>query len=255
MKPLQHAQISAKTYGGCWTDYIEIHSFLDSSKAACAHFKHRFLLHHAEGIELGARIFGANVVNGESRRVPPRQILAEHLVEDLGRVVTVEDWARSLLPDSSDSFYKSLARKREQIEKDAVRGERELLSGAFNLTEKDIAAVKEFLSFPLVNSAHPAALLVSHNSFAVFLAEKIFGYAFAKNGSKNRLIAVREVFERVIFLRMKIVFSPFEIVARTASAEWMRGTDAMRSARKEKERLVNVCEIEKSNKTENRTSV
>ena len=112
-----------------------------------------------------------------------------------------------------------------------------------------------FAALGMIFGAHPAALLVSHNSFAVFLAEKIFGYAFAKNGSKNRLIAVREVFERVIFLRMKIVFSPFEIVARTASAEWMRGTDAMRSARKEKERLVNVCEIEKSNKTENRTSV
>jgi hypothetical protein len=237
MKPLQHAQVSAKTYGGCWTDYIEIHSFLDSSKAACAHFKHRFLLHHAEGIGLGDRIFGAGVACGENRQIPTRQILAEHLIEDLGRVVTVEDWARSLLPDSNDSFYKSLAKRREQIEKDTVKGERELLSGAFSLTEKDISAVKEFLSFPLKNSAHPAALLVSHNSFAVFLAEKIFGYAFTKDSSKNQMIAVREVFERVIFLRMKTVFSPFEIVARTASAEWMRGADAMRAARKEKERL------------------
>lgn len=58
MKPLQHAQISAKSYGGCWQDYSVIHSFLDSSKAACAHFKHRFLLHHREGVELGVRIFG-----------------------------------------------------------------------------------------------------------------------------------------------------------------------------------------------------
>lgn len=234
---MQHAQISAKTYGGCWTDYIEVHGFLDSSKAACAHFKHRFLLHHAEGIELGVMIFGANIACGENREVPTRQILAEHLIEDLGSVVTVEDWAQSLLPDSNDSFYKSLAKKRGQIESEAVRGERELLSGAFNLKERDISAVKEFLSFPLVNSAHPAALLVTHNSFAVFLAEKIFGYAFTKDGSKNQLIAVREVFERLIFLRMKTVFSPAEIVARTASAEWMRGIDTMRTARKEKERL------------------
>ena len=51
------------------------------------------------------------------------------------------------------------------------------------------------------------------------------------------MIAVREVFERLIFLRMKVVFSPAEIVARTASAEWMRGADAMRAARKEKGRL------------------
>jgi hypothetical protein len=57
MKPLQHAQISAKTYG-YRQDYIAVYSFLDSSKAACAHFKHRFFLHHKEGIELGSRIYG-----------------------------------------------------------------------------------------------------------------------------------------------------------------------------------------------------
>lgn len=244
MKPLQHAQISAKTYGGCWTDYVEVHSFLDSSKAACAHFKHRFLLHHAEGIEFGVKIFGTSVVNGENRSIPTSQILAEHLIEDLGKTVTVEDWARSLLPDSND-FYKSLAKRRGQIEGGAVRGERELLSDAFKLTEKDVFAAREFLSFPLKNSGHPAALLVSHNSFAPFLAEKIFGYAFAKKDSKNQFVAVREVFERLIFLRMKTVFSPAEIIARTAQAEWMRGSGAMRRARKEKERLANGCEVTK----------
>ncbi len=242
MKPLQHAQISAKAYGGCWTDYIEVHNFLDSSKAACAHFKHRFLLHHAEGIELGVRIFGETVMNSDNSAISTRSILTEHLIEDVGRVVAVEDWAQSLLPDSNNSFCKQLAKKREQIETGAIRGESELLSNAFALSAKDAVAVKEFLAFPLKNSAHPAALLISHNSFAIFLAEKVFGYAFAKKGdengsSKKQLISVREVFERLIFLRMKTVFSPAEIVARTASAEWMRGEDAMRKARKEKERL------------------
>jgi len=168
--------------------------------------------------------------------------LTEHVIEDVGRVATVEDWAQSLLPDANNSFCKQLAKKREQIETGAIRGEGELLSNAFALSDKDAAAVKEFLAFPLLNSVHPAALLVSHNSFAVFLAEKLFGFAFTKTSgdgksSKNQLIAVREVFERLIFLRMKTVFSPAEIVARTASSEWMRGEEAMRGARREKERL------------------
>lgn len=242
MKPLQHAQITAKTHGGYWSDYVEVHSFLDSSKAACAHFKHRFLLHHAEGIELGVRVFGETISSGENRAISTRRVLTEHLIEDVGCVVTVEDWAQSLLPDLNDSFYKSLAKKRGQIEAGATSGESELLTKAFGLTDEDANAVREFLAFPLRASAHPGALLVSHNSFAVFLAEKIFGYAFTKksNGkrtSKKQLIAVREVFERLIFLRMKTVFSPAEIIARTASMEWMRGADAMRKAGKEKERL------------------
>lgn len=236
MKPLQHAQISQKTHGGEWRDYIAVHSFLDSSKAACAHFKHRFLLHHLEGIELGARILGASVVNSDNKTIETRRILTEHLIEDVGKIVSVEDWARDLLPNKNDSFFKFLVKKREQIERECIPGENDLL-GAFNLSEETRASVKKFLRFPLENSEHPAALLVSHNSFAVYLAERVFGHAFVKNTkAQKQLVAVREVFERLIFLRMKAVHSPAEIVARTASQEWMRGANAGR-AQEEKKRL------------------
>lgn len=249
MKPLQHAQISAKTYGGHWQDYIEIHSFLDSSKAASAHFKHRFLLHHREGVELGVRIFGDGLTNSLGNVVETRRLLTDHLIEDVGKVVSVEDWAHDLLPSSGDSFYKFLSKKREQIEQNKVTGENELFQ-AFGLSSADIEKIKTFLRFPLCHSRHPAALLVSHNSFAVFLAENLFGHAFVKKNAaqancysssrdaanNSRLIAVREVFERLIFLRLKAVFSPAEIIARTASRDWMRGENA-RHAQKEKKRL------------------
>ena len=229
MKPLQHAQISAKTYGGVWSDYIRIHNFLDSSKAACAHYKHRFLLHHAEGIELAARLFGERIENSESQTVSTRRILTDHLIEDVGSIVSIEDWARDLLPGNDAPFYQFLARKRGLIEAGEIKGEKELLN-AFNLADEDVCAVKSFLDFPLRNSAHPAALLFSHNSFAIFLAEKLFGIAFVKKNSKaslkeskKQLAATREVFERLIFQRMKAVYSPAEIVARTETKVWMRG--------------------------------
>lgn len=247
MKPLQHAQISAKTYGGEWTDYIEIHSFLDSSKATCAHFKHRFLLHHAEGIEIAVRIFGETVTNNENHKVSTKKLLVDHLIEDVGRIVTIEDWERDLMPKKDNSFYKFLAKKREQIESDVFQGERELFE-ALKLEDEDIVAVKKFLAFPLETGDHPAALLFSHNSFAIFLAERIFGFAFVKNNnqkptpeSKKQLIAVREVFERLIFLRMKTIYSPAEIIARTNESGWMRGVDAGR-AKEEKKRLAKICE-------------
>ncbi|MGC2236047.1 MAG: hypothetical protein WA584_07790 [Pyrinomonadaceae bacterium] len=237
MKPLQHAQISQKTHGGTWQDYVEIHNFLDSSKAACAHFKHRFLLHHTEGIELGVRIFGEKFTNSEDKSIETRRLLTEHLIEDVGKVMKVEDWARGFLPDRQDTFYKFLDKKRSQIETDAVSGENQLLD-SFQLSEKDRAAVKNFLLFPLKNSKHPAALLFSHNSFAIYLAERILGWAFikAKKNGQEQLVSVREVFERVIFLRLKTIFSPAEIVARTESKEWMRGADANK-AQAEKKRL------------------
>ncbi|MBA3632380.1 MAG: hypothetical protein H0W58_06160 [Acidobacteria bacterium] len=244
MKPVGHAQISAKTYSGDWADYIEIHSFLDPSKSACAHFKHRFLLHHAEGIELAVRIFGETITNSENRIILTKQILTDHLIEDVGRIVTIEDWVRDLMPKQNSSFYKFLAKKREQIENDAAGGERKLFE-AFGLKREDIAAIKNFMAFPLETCDHPAALLISHNSFAVFLAEKIFGYAFLKNkkeradNSKKQLVAVREVFERLIFLRLKTIYSPAEIIARTESKTWMRGANAGH-AQAEKKRLANL---------------
>jgi hypothetical protein len=242
MKPLQHAQISQKIYGGKWTDYVEIHSFLDSSKAACAHFKHRFLLHHQEGIEWGVKIFGEQLINSENRSVSTRRILTDHLIEDLGKVATIDDWAGALFPDKNDSFYRFLARRRELIDDDNVKGEHELLR-AFNLKQNDTIRIKSFLNRPLENSAHPAALLVTHNSFGIFLAEKIFGCAFVKEreknkeraGSKQQFIATREVFERLVFLRLKSVPSPFEILTRTAAEDWMRG-DQMAQNLKEKKR-------------------
>ena len=93
MKPLQHEQISAKTYGGSWTDDIEVHDFLDSSKATCAHFKHRFLLHHREGNNRGlgcGRIYaarrrnqkyeigGRTTGNSAQNAIENRQVSARH---------------------------------------------------------------------------------------------------------------------------------------------------------------------------------
>jgi hypothetical protein len=250
MKPLQHAQISHKTHGGKWQDYIAVHSFLDSSKAACAHFKHRFLLHHREGIEIGAQIFSETLVNSENKVIETRRILTEHLIEDVGRVVSVEDWAHDLLPNKNDSFYKFLAKKLEQIECDSIPGENELLA-AFNLSKDDAAAVKQFLRFPLDNSEHPAALLVSHNSFAVYLAERIFGHAFVKNtDTQKQLVAVREVFERLIFLRLKAVYSPAKIVARTEAKEWMRGGNANNVQAEKKRRAFGENQKQSSKLTE-----
>jgi hypothetical protein len=238
MKPLQHAQISAKTYGGAWTDYIEIHNLLDSSKAACAHFKHRFLLHHAEGIDLAVRLFGEQITNNEGQIIPTRQILTDHLIEDVGSIVSIEDWANGLMPKKDTPFYQFLTRKREQVENDSVKGERELLN-VFQLSNKDIFSIKSFLALPLKQSTHPAALLFSHNSFAIFLAEKLLGLAFVKNtthatqtNAKKQLVATREVFERLIFQRMKAVFSPAEIIARTAEADWMNGKYATKQLQK-----------------------
>jgi hypothetical protein len=84
-----------------------------------------------------------------------RTLLTDHLIEDLGKAATIDDWAGALFPDKNDSFYGFPARRRELIVDDKVKGERELLR-AFNLKQNDTIRIKSFLNRPLETSAHPA---------------------------------------------------------------------------------------------------
>lgn len=90
--PIRHAESSARKFGGKAEDYLPIHNWFDESKAFIADFRHRALRHHAEGIFLCERIFGAAITNSEGKKVPVRYIGEQHVREDLGRIPTAQDW-------------------------------------------------------------------------------------------------------------------------------------------------------------------
>lgn len=92
MNPYHHALSSAAKYGGNAEDYLELHQWLDESKAYFPDFRHRALRHHAEGIFLLERLFGVTVTNSAGREVPVRFIGEQHVIEDLGRIPTAQDW-------------------------------------------------------------------------------------------------------------------------------------------------------------------
>lgn len=92
MKPFLHGVISAKKFGGKPEDYQHIHDFIDSSKAHIADIRHRALLHSSFGIYLCEMVFGINIKNSDGDLVSVRDIAEEHVIEDLGRIPTVQDW-------------------------------------------------------------------------------------------------------------------------------------------------------------------
>ena len=100
MNPIHHAQSSADRYGGAAEDYLAIHQWFDESKAFFPDIRHRALRHHAEGIFLCERLFGAVILNRRGRRVPTRLLGEQHVLEDLGWVPTVQDWLQSLTTQS-----------------------------------------------------------------------------------------------------------------------------------------------------------
>lgn len=96
MKPWLHAKSSARKWGGEPSDYIAVHDFMDSSKAAHASLKHRAVLHSAFGIYLAERVFGHNITNSNGREVSVRDIAEQHVLEDLGTIPSLDDWLKHM---------------------------------------------------------------------------------------------------------------------------------------------------------------
>jgi len=93
---LFHSKSSAKAFGGIPEDYIEIHSFLDSSKAHLADSRHRCVLHSSFGIFIAERVFGISIKNSNGKDVPVRTICERHILEDMSEIPTLADWLREM---------------------------------------------------------------------------------------------------------------------------------------------------------------
>lgn len=97
MKAWNHAQSSARKWGGEPEDYLPVHEFIDSSKETFGDVRHRALLHSTWGIYLCEKIFGKVIEvpkrNGHgTKKVVVRDIAEQHIMEDLGRLPSPGDW-------------------------------------------------------------------------------------------------------------------------------------------------------------------
>lgn len=93
-----HAVSSAKKWKGKPEDYLAIHQWFDASKAYFSDYRHRALRHHSEGIFACEEKFGALLVNSDGYSVPVRAIGEQHVLEDLGRIPTLQDWFSHIPP-------------------------------------------------------------------------------------------------------------------------------------------------------------
>jgi len=90
MKPMVHARISAKKFGGVAEDYIAIHDFMDCTKMALPDIRHRMVLHNSVGCFIAERVFGHTITNSDNKTVHVRDVAEAHIIEDLGFIPTLE---------------------------------------------------------------------------------------------------------------------------------------------------------------------
>lgn len=115
MKPLQHSEQSIRRYGGNIGDYLEIHEFLDMTKAAHPDMRHRALLHNSMGPYIAVRVFGRVITNNDGYRVDVRQICEDHIIEDLGRIPTVSDFLE-LIPEEHMNKFAYTSNKTKRVD-------------------------------------------------------------------------------------------------------------------------------------------
>jgi len=94
-----HAVSSAKKFGGKPEDYVAYHQWFDYSKSHLADFRHRSLRHHTEGIKMSETIFGPVIRNSDGRDIPTTLLGEQHVMEDLGRIPSFADWAKTIKPE------------------------------------------------------------------------------------------------------------------------------------------------------------
>lgn len=97
MKPLVHSKNSVRRYGGKVEDYLFLHNWMDSTKAASANFYHRAILHNTFGIFLAEQLFGVYMTNSDGKQVSIRDLAEDHVKEDCqGKIPTIDDWLHDL---------------------------------------------------------------------------------------------------------------------------------------------------------------
>lgn len=96
MKPWKHSRISAKKFGGSPEDYIDIHEWVDQTKAAHADMRHRAILHNSMGPYIAAQVFGNTIVNTAGRTVSVRDIVEQHIIDDLGFIPNLSDYLKQM---------------------------------------------------------------------------------------------------------------------------------------------------------------
>lgn len=154
MNAWKHSVSSASYFGGVAEDYLEIHRFIDSSKLFIYDAKHRCLLHHLFGMELCEEIFGMTVTTRQRRQVPTREVVAQHLREDLSsRVPTLHDW---------------------------FAANEDKLGAILRLPENIAEDLEAFVLRPYLRSGLRASMMITYSHFGVSIAHRMHGIEFAK---------------------------------------------------------------------------
>jgi len=185
--------------------------------------QHRLFLHSALGAEWFAQRFGPTIaIDGKTHET--RTIAFDHLIEDVGTVPAIEDW----LAEMPNVRTRRIPHRLQTIHADRTAGAVERWGGS----AADFQTIFDFLDSPARHTDDRRAVILSHNSFAIFVLEDIVG-PLIRIG--DRSIPTRSVAEDLVCARYGHIPFPTQVTGFRLKP-WMRGSGvadalAQRSAR------------------------
>lgn len=93
--------MSVRKWGGCLSDYVLIHGWMDETRNCFTDFRYKALRYHSYGIFEAEKVFGVSFTNSAGKQVHVRYVVEEHVKNHCGgKIPTVEDWLRNMTPQA-----------------------------------------------------------------------------------------------------------------------------------------------------------
>lgn len=166
MHPYHHALSSQREHGGDVADYLPLHAWFDATKSALAHFTHRALRHHREGITEATHVFGTTITTGAGAHVSVDKLGHQHLGEDMSLLPSAADWLKHL--ELPPALLAAVLRSPEDLAAASAR--------RFGIAAELLLPLHRW--FLETSTWFPDArhLAMRHHSFGIFEAEARFGF-------------------------------------------------------------------------------
>jgi len=149
MTPLEHCLLSQEHWGGELNDYLELHTFIDSTKSWCDDNRHRVLHTHWALDYVILPIFGRTLTNSAGNDIPIKQLVEQD----------------HFFPDYQNRFIPTLTDFITAMD-DKVEFELNAKFNEFHGSQASPLMSKVMLS-PLAVTGKVKSLLVTHNSWFV----------------------------------------------------------------------------------------
>lgn len=222
MKPIHHALVSARLFGGAPEDYLPVHNAFDLSKAALGDMRHRAALHSVDhGLEVMRLIFPERI-----GRASLEEICVQHVHDDQGFSVKLDTWLKACDPLSCPSRNIPTDQAHNFLS-DPVAA----CVAKWGGQARDYEEICRYFLLPGKFSDHPLAPAVSLNAFAIHFAELAFGSAITVTRRDGRplYVPVRDIGEEMAIARYGHIKSLEDVFATMKRHDWMTGSRVRRS--------------------------